>query len=129
MLPRPELVQVLSHATAFVCPSIYEPFGLVNVEAMACGAPVVASRVGGIPEIVVEGEAGYLVDFEPAADLYGTPADPSAFAAAIANRVNALIADPALARSMGAAGRERAVQDFSWPSIAAQTVEVYRSLL
>jgi len=128
MLPRPELVQVLSHATAFVCPSIYEPFGLVNVEAMACGAPVVASSVGGIPEIVVEGETGYLVDFEPAADLYGTPADPSTFAAALADRVNALVADPGRARAMGAAGRARAVTEFSWPSIAAQTVEVYHSL-
>ena len=129
MLPRPELVQLMSNAVAFVCPSIYEPFGLVNVEAMACGAAVVASRVGGIPEIVVDGETGHLVDLVPSGDAYGTPTDPAAFAGAIAERVNSLVADPARARAMGAAGRERVLAEFSWPAIAAQTAEVYRSLV
>ncbi|HVE64534.1 MAG TPA: glycogen synthase [Mycobacteriales bacterium] len=128
MLPRPQLIQLLSNAVAFVCPSIYEPFGLVNVEAMACGAAVVASRVGGIPEIVVDGQTGYLVDFEPSDDAYGTPAEPATYAAALAQRVNALVDDPALARAMGEAGRARAIAEFSWPSIAAQTLEVYRAL-
>ena len=76
MLPRPELVQLMSHAAVFVCPSIYEPFGLINVEAMACGVPVVASAVGGIPEIVVDGETGFLVPFEPSGDAFGQPARP-----------------------------------------------------
>ncbi|HVE97961.1 MAG TPA: glycogen synthase [Mycobacteriales bacterium] len=129
MLPRPELVQVLGNATAFVCPSIYEPFGLVNVEAMACGAAVVASRVGGIPEIVVEGETGFLVDLAPSGDEYGTPADPVRYAADIADRVNALVRDPARAVAMGEAGRERVLAEFSWPAIAKQTADVYRSVL
>ena len=129
MLPRPDLVQLLSNATVFVCPSIYEPFGLVNVEAMACGAAVVASRVGGIPEIVVEGETGFLVGFEPSGEDYGTPADPVRFAGDIAARVNALVADPVRARTMGEAGRERVLAEFSWPAIAAHTADVYRSVL
>ena len=129
MLPRPELVQLMSNAAAFVCPSIYEPFGLVNVEAMACGAPVVASDVGGIPEIVVEGVTGHLVGFTPSGDAYGTPDDPAAFAAAIGERVNALVSDPTRARAMGEAGRQRVLDEFSWPAIAAQTAEVYRSLV
>ncbi len=129
MLPRPDLVQLMSNAATFVCPSIYEPFGLVNVEAMACGAPVVASAVGGIPEIVVDGETGYLIDLVPSGDSYGTPADPAGFAAAIAARVNAIVADPAAARRMGDAGRQRVLDEFAWPAIAAQTAEVYRSVL
>jgi starch synthase len=90
MLPRPELVQLMSHAAVFVCPSIYEPFGLINVEAMSCAVPVVASAVGGIPEIVVDGETGFLVPYEPSGDAFGTPAHPDEFAAAIAERVNQL---------------------------------------
>jgi starch synthase len=129
MLPRPDVVQLLSHTTAFVCPSIYEPFGLVNVEAMACGAPVVASSVGGIPEIVVHGVTGSLVEFEVSDDPYGTPAEPEAYALALAAAINALVDDPATARAMGAAGRERVVTEFSWPAIAARTVEVYRAAI
>jgi alpha-maltose-1-phosphate synthase len=128
MLPRPDVVQILSHATVFCCPSIYEPFGLVNVEAMACGAAVVASAVGGIPEVVVEGETGHLVPFEPGDDPFGSPADPEGFARDLAERVNDLLADPARAEAMGQAGRQRAVEHFSWHSVAERTVELYRSL-
>jgi starch synthase len=129
MLPRPAVARVLSHATVFVCPSIYEPFGLVNVEAMACGVPVVASAVGGIPEIVVEAETGFLVRFEPGGDAIGSPADPARFARDLAERINALLADPAQAAGMGAAARERVEREFAWPAIAAATLELYRSLV
>ena len=111
MLPRPVLVQFMSHASVFVCPSIYEPFGMINVEAMACGAPVVASAVGGIPEIVVDGGTGFLVPFEPSGDAWGTPADPAAFSSAMAERVNQLLGSPAtgqgvwLGRAATGAGR------------------------
>jgi starch synthase len=129
MRPREDVVQVLSHATVFVCPSIYEPFGLVNVEAMACGTPVVASAVGGIPEIVTEGETGYLVPFTPGADAFGSPADPSAFAAELADRINGLLGDPERARTMGRAARARVEAHFAWPAIAAETAALYRALL
>jgi starch synthase len=129
MLPRGDVVQLLSHTTAFVCPSIYEPFGLVNVEAMACGAAVVASAVGGIPEIVVDGVTGTLVPFEVSGDAYGTPGDPTAYAADLATAIDALVRDPARARVMGTAGRDRVVSEFSWSRIAARTVEVYRSAI
>jgi starch synthase len=112
----------------FVCPSIYEPFGLVNVEAMACQAAVVASAVGGIPEIVVEGETGYLVHFEPGNDPFGSPRDPERFARELADRVNALVADPELARRFGEAGRKRVVEHFSWSAIAEETAALYRRL-
>ncbi|MBA2528808.1 MAG: glycogen synthase [Euzebyales bacterium] len=121
MLPRAEVVQILSHATAFACPSVYEPFGLVNLEAMACAAPVVASATGGIPEIVVEGETGFLVPLDP-------DGDPSAFAGAFADRLNRLVADPHLAAAMGGAGRRRAEERFSWPVIAERTARLYERL-
>jgi|SRR5579875_172818 len=129
MLPRQELVQLMSHASVFVCPSIYEPFGLINVEAMACGAPVVASAVGGIPEVVLDNETGFLVPFEPSGDPFGTPADPAAFAAGIAERVNHLLEDPELGRRMGAAGRRRALEHFTWAAVAAKTVAVYEEAI
>jgi alpha-maltose-1-phosphate synthase len=119
-ISREDLVHLHSHATVFVCPSIYEPFGLVILEAMACETPVVASRVGGIPEIVVEGETGYLVDFDPA--------DPDGFTTALASRVQELLEDTSLAARMGKTGRERVVQHFGWRAIAAQTVLLYDSL-
>jgi alpha-maltose-1-phosphate synthase len=129
MLPRPVLVQFMSHASVFVCPSIYEPFGMINVEAMACGAPVVASAVGGIPEIVVDGQTGFLVPFAPSGDAWGTPADPTAFASAMADRVNQLLGSPSLAREFGAAGRQRALAEFTWKAVAEKTVEVYSGTL
>jgi starch synthase len=126
VLPRPQLIQVLSHSAVALCPSVYEPFGLVNVEAMACGTAVVASDVGGIPEIVVDGETGVLVHIDLGPD--GQPARPEAFIASLAEAVNGLVADPATAERMGALGRKRAVAEFSWPAIAGRTMELYRGL-
>jgi len=128
MLPKTEVIQLLSHATVFACPSIYEPLGIVNLEAMACEAAVVATATGGIVEVVVDGETGLLVPFEQAeGDI--VPRDPDGFVAGIAERVNALVADPDRARAMGRAGRERAVTEFDWSAIARQTSEVYASLV
>jgi starch synthase len=128
MLPKPDVIQLLSHATVFACPSIYEPLGIVNLEAMACEAAVVATATGGIVEVVVDGETGLLVPFEPTDDGLSNPVDPAKFAADIAQRVNELVADPARADEMGKAGRRRALEQFSWPAIAEQTAELYRSL-
>jgi len=127
-LTRTEMVQLLSNSTVFVCPSIYEPFGLVNIEAMACGAPVVATATGGIPEIVLDGETGLLVPFEPGDDQFGSPRDPEGFAKDIAARVNELIGDPGRAKSFGEAGRRRVIDHFGWPSIATQTIDLYKTL-
>ena len=129
MLPRNELIQVLSHATAFACPSIYEPLGIVNLEAMACGAAVVASATGGIPEVVQHGETGLLVDIEQVTDGTGTPLDPEKFVAEFAAALTEVVSDPARARAMGQAGRRRAEEHFSWESITETTLEVYRSVL
>jgi alpha-maltose-1-phosphate synthase len=115
MLEKAEVIQILSHATVFVCPSLYEPLGIVNLEAMACGTAVVASAVGGIPEVVADGTTGLLV-----------PPDDER---ALADAINSLIADPARAAELGARGRARAVAEFSWDSIAAQTAALYQSLL
>ena len=123
MLPKPDVIQLLSHADVFCVPSIYEPLGIVNLEAMACGAPVVASAVGGIPEVVVDGETGLLVPVALGAD--GSPLDPAGFASDFARSVNELLADPERARRMGEAGRRRAVDEFSWRAIAEQTVALY----
>lgn len=120
MLPRPEVVQLLTHAVVFVCPSVYEPLGIVNLEAMACGTPVVASAVGGIPEVVEHGVTGLLVPYEEK--------DPDAFEAGLAASVNTLTGDPAAAARMGAAGRERAVAEFGWDAVARRTVAVYEEI-
>ena len=120
MLPREDVRQVLTHAMAFCCPSVYEPLGIVNLEAMACDTAVVASRVGGIPEVVNHEETGILVDL--------SPDDPADFERRFAEAVNRLAADPELARRMGAAGRRRAVESFGWDAVARETVELYRSL-
>jgi starch synthase len=121
MLPREEVRQVLTHALAFCCPSVYEPLGIVNLEAMACETAVVASRVGGIPEVVADGDTGLLVDY--------TPEDPAGFEERFAAAVNRLAADPAEAERFGVAGRRRAVDEFGWDAVAEKTVELYRSLL
>ena len=121
MLPRTDVVQLLTHATAFVCPSVYEPLGIVNLEAMACETTVVASDVGGIPEVVVDGETGVLVHYDEA--------DPEAFQAGLAAAVDDVVADLGRARDMGLAGRRRAEVEFSWERIARQTVEVYEAVL
>jgi starch synthase len=121
MLPRTEIVTLLTAATVFACPSIYEPLGIVNLEAMACGTPVVASAVGGIPEVVVDGETGILVP-------YTAGAGPD-LERGLADGINALCGDPEKARAMGEAGRRRAVEKFGWDAIARQTVDLYRSLI
>jgi starch synthase len=120
MLPRDELIQLLSHATVFCCPSVYEPLGIVNLEAMACETAVVASAVGGIPEVVADGETGILVPYDPA--------DEPGFDAGLAEAINTMVRDPDRAAAMGRAGRARAVDLFSWEAIAEQTVTVYMSL-
>ena len=128
MVSKAEAIQLYSHCAVFCCPSVYEPFGIINLEAMACGAPVVASATGGILEVVVEGETGHLVAFE--ADPVTTfPTDPQRFSKDLATRLTELLADPAKARAMGAAGRKRVEEHFSWTAIAAQTIDLYRSLI
>lgn len=121
MLSREEIKQVYSGADVFVCPSIYEPLGIVNLEAMACGTAVVASNVGGIPEVVVDGETGVLVNYDAA--------DEATFEADLAAAVNRVAADKDLTQRFGSAGRQRAIDDFSWATIAQQTVDIYRSLM
>ena len=120
-LLREDLIHLHSGAAVFVCPSIYEPFGLVILEAMACETAVVASRVGGIPEIVVEGETGYLVGYDAG--------DPGTFTVGLAARIEELLRNPDTAAKMGQAGRRRVVKSFGWPAIASQTFELYESLL
>jgi starch synthase len=121
MLPREQLVPLITAATVFVVPSVYEPLGIVNLEAAACGTAVVASDVGGIPEVVDDGRTGLLVHYDPE--------DSAAFEAGLAARIAELAADPERAAAMGAAGRERVLSEFGWPAIAQQTVEVYSQVL
>ncbi|GIE74632.1 glycogen synthase [Actinoplanes philippinensis] len=129
MLPKQEVIQVLTHATVFVCPSIYEPMGIVNLEAMACETAVVATATGGIPEVVADGETGLLVGIEQLQDGTGTPVDPERFVADLAATLTRVLNDPQLAERMGRAGRRRAVEKFSWSRIAEDTLEIYRSVL
>ena len=121
MLPKDKIQEILTAADAFVCPSIYEPLGIVNLEAMACGTAVVASDVGGIPEVVVDGTTGVLGHYDES--------DPEAFEHDIAEQVNKVVHDQELAKKFGVAGRERAVTEFSWANIAQQTVDIYKSLM
>jgi glycogen synthase len=129
MVDRPSAIALYSHATVFCCPSIYEPFGIINLEAMACGTPVVGANVGGIPEVVVDGETGFIVDAHLSPDPPHDPSDGPAFSAGLAEAINRLAADPELARRMGDAGRKRVVDVFSWQSIAKQTLELYKTLV
>jgi starch synthase len=129
MLPRDQVIAVLSAATVFVCPSVYEPLGIVNLEAMACELAVVATATGGIPEVVVDGETGWLVPIEQVQDGTGTPVDPDRFVADLAAALTDAVSDPGRAATMGRAGRARAVESFSWASIGDRTVEVYREVL
>ena len=129
MLSREEIRQLYSHAALFVCPSVYEPFGITNLEAMACGRAVVATAVGGIPEVVVDGETGVLVPVEFSPDDPMTPADPEGLARDLAEAINTLIAEPARCAGMGAAGRQRAVEQFAWSAIADRTAALYRQLV
>jgi alpha-maltose-1-phosphate synthase len=129
MLPKHEVIQVLTHATLFVCPSIYEPMGIVNLEAMACETAVVATATGGIPEVVADGSTGLLVPIEQATDGTGTPLNPDRFVADLAAAITELLENPQRAAEMGKAGRRRAIEHFSWDAIAERTMEVYRSVL
>ena len=129
MLPRNEVVALLTASTVFACPSVYEPLGIVNLEAMACELPVVATATGGIPEVVVPGETGWLVPIEQVQDGTGTPVDPDRFVNDLAAALTDAVSDRTRAREMGLAGRRRAVEQFSWASIGDKTMEVYRSVL
>jgi starch synthase len=128
MLSRSEAIQLYSHASVFCCPSVYEPFGIINLEAMACRAPVVASAIGGILEVVVDGETGYLVTFEQ--DPVTTfPSNPEKFSLDLAEKISALLADPEKAKRFGEAGRRRVEETFAWSAIADQTIRLYQTLI
>jgi len=129
MLPRAEVIALLSAATVFACPSVYEPLGIVNLEAMACNLPVVATATGGIPEVVVDGETGWLVPIEQVQDGSGTPVDPDAFVADLSAALATALSDRDRARRFGLAGRQRAVDNFSWASIGDKTMAVYQSVI
>lgn len=128
MLSVEDKVGLYSHASVFCCPSVYEPFGIINLEAMACEAPVVSSSVGGIPEVVLDGETGILVDPDVREDTF-TPGNPEAYAKGLADGINTLLRDESLARRYAQAGRSRAVERFSWDHIAAETARLYHRLL
>ncbi|WP_074259473.1 glycogen synthase [Agromyces cerinus] len=128
-LPRSELSALLTAATTFVCPSVYEPLGIVNLEAMACGAPVVGTATGGIPEVVADGVTGMLVPIEQLDDGTGTPVDPDRFVADLAAALTTVVSDPVRAAEMGAAGRRRAETEFGWAAIAERTLELYSRVL
>jgi glycogen synthase len=127
MLPRPELIQLYEHAAVFCCPSVYEPFGIINLEAMACETAVVASRIGGIPEVVVPEQTGLLVGLTLSPGTF-EPTDPAAFSSALAAAINRLVRDPELRTRMGKEGRKRVLEQFSWDAIAETTLGLYRTL-
>ncbi|OFT36684.1 glycosyl transferase family 1 [Actinomyces sp. HMSC08A09] len=129
MLPRPELIAVLAASDVFVCPSVYEPLGIVNLEAMAVGLPVVGSATGGIPDVIVDGETGLLVPIEQVQDGTGTPIDPARFEADLAERLTTLVTDTEAARTMGQAARHRVEEHFAWQAIAQRTMDVYNWVL
>jgi glycogen synthase len=127
-VPLDDLISIYSHATVFVCPSVYEPFGLINLEAMACGTPVVASAVGGIPEVVLHGETGRLVPFEPRGKDNPEPKDPDAFARDLAKEINGLLSSPGIRQEMTEKARKRVETHFSWYAVARKTLDFYRAL-
>jgi starch synthase len=129
MLPKERVITLYTHAAIFVCPSVYEPFGIINLEAMACGTPVVASAVGGIPEVVDHGETGLLVAPEAISATDVEPRNPEQFARDLAGAVNILLDDPGLRAAMARSARARVEQSFSWTSIARQTLEFYQELI
>jgi glycogen synthase len=128
MVPVDRLVTLYSHAAVFVCPSVYEPFGIINLEAMACGTPVVAAAVGGIPEVVVDGQTGILVPFEPAGPADPEPARPQQYAHDLASAINELLRAPQRCKVMGAEARQRVEAHFGWEAIARQTLDYYAEL-
>jgi glycosyltransferase involved in cell wall biosynthesis len=129
MLDRQSTIEMYSHASVFCCPSIYEPFGIINLEAMACETAVVASAVGGIKEVVVDGETGFLVPLEQMTESPFEPTNPEKFSRDLAARINQLMQDRQLREQFGKAGRKRAESKFSWNAIAQETVKLYESLL
>lgn len=129
MVPKEDIIPLYSHASVFVCPSVYEPFGIINLEAMACETPVVASAVGGIPEIVVPGETGLLVPFEPRSDTDAEPEDPANFSRGLAMATNRLLEDERGLLRMGQAARARVIERFSWRAVAERTLAFYQSLV
>jgi alpha-maltose-1-phosphate synthase len=129
MLPREKIKVLYSHARVFACPSLYEPFGIINLEAMACETPVVGSHVGGIPEILVEGKTGYLIPLESVSRTNFNPLHPIDFQKAFAAKINALLDDQELATAMGKAGRIRVLEKFSWESIAKITFDYYQEVI
>src|ERR671938_574179 len=128
MVPRPDVIQMYSHAAVFCCPSVYEPFGIINLEAMACETAVVASAIGGIPEVVVPGETGLLVDLKLKPGTFD-PVDPAMFSADLAAAINRVALDPRLRNEFGRNGRRRVEDHFSWTAIAQRTLDLYRSLV
>ena len=129
MLDKKDVIQLYSHADVFCCPSIYEPFGIINIEAMACETAVVASAVGGIKEVVVEGETGLLVQLEQQSSAPFEPVNPGQFSRDLANGINKLTADTALRHKMAKNGRKRVEDFFDWKAIAKQTKSIYQSLI
>jgi glycosyltransferase involved in cell wall biosynthesis len=129
MLPRPEVISIYTQASVFVCPSVYEPFGIINLEAMACETPVIASKVGGIPEIVVPGETGLLIPIETSGKNDFEPKDGEKFTRDIASAINRLMSNPDLLQKMGKASRKRVEDHFSWTRIAERTLNFYEELI
>jgi len=129
MLPKEEIVPLYSQAAVFVCPSVYEPFGIINLEAMACETPVVASQVGGIPEVIIPDQTGLLVPFDPRSEIDVEPANPQRFSSDLAEAINRLLRDPQVSREMGKRARRRVEEHFSWASIAVKTLGFYQQTL